>query len=175
MSNPDKVYWDSSTYLDYLTGTHPLHDIMHMVIEDWRNGLVTLVTSALTIAEVYFVRINGRVDRNRDADIDALFDPPPEMRLVVVETSRLTAYSARDLARDHAIAARDAIHVASAIEAHCPVMHTNDSRLWDKSGAVGGDPLLRIEPPSWTRQLTAFEDSTEPPRPHEQSPGDAPG
>jgi len=118
----------------------------------------------LTIAEVYFVRIDGRVDRSRDADIDRLFDPP----LIVVELSRLTARVARDLARD-GISPRDAIQVASALEAHCPVMHTNDEGLWEKSGKVGGDPTLMIGAPSWTRQLSAFENPSEPQPPYGQS------
>jgi predicted nucleic acid-binding protein len=134
---------------------------MELVMEDWRSGVVTIVTSALTIAEENFVRINGRVDRSRDRDIEALFDPPLGVNLIVVELSRLTAFVARDLARE-GISPPDAIHVASALEARCPIMHTNDDALWDKSGKVGGDPTLRIEAPSWTRQLSAFEDASEP-------------
>lgn len=173
MTNPDRLYWDSATFLDWLTGEHDLRAVMQLVIDDWEKGLVTLVTSALTIAEVFFVRLpsTGRVDRTRDKDVDALFDPPPGRRLIVVETNRLTAYRARDLARNFAIGPRDAIHVASAIEARCPVMHTTDGGLLQKSGTVGGDPVLRIETPSWTHEVTVDEmmiakspvDSTEPP------------
>lgn len=168
------MYWGACTYLDWLTGQHELHDDMELVIDDWKAGAVTLVTSALTIAEVYFVRVNGRVDRERDADIEALFNPPLGVSLVVVELNRLTARRARDLARE-GISPRDAIHVASALEGGCPLMHTNDDGLWLKSEKVGGDPLLRIEAPSWTRQLSAFEDSTEPQQPSERSPDDVPG
>ncbi|MGD0020095.1 MAG: type II toxin-antitoxin system VapC family toxin [Candidatus Limnocylindrales bacterium] len=156
VSNPDRLYWDSSVYLDYLTGEHPLHGLMQMVIDDWQKGLVTLATSALTLAEVYFVRSGTpkRVDRSRDKDIDALFDPPPGHRLLIVELSRLTALRARDLARNASVSGPDAIHIASALEAHCQTMHTNDAALWTKSGTVGGTPTLRIEAPTWTKQLT---------------------
>jgi predicted nucleic acid-binding protein len=172
--NPERVYWDSSTYIDYLSGEHSLHEMMEMVIEDWRAGTVTMVTSALTIAEVFFVRVGGRVLRERDPDIEALFNPPSGARLIIVELSRVTAYRARDLARD-GISPPDAVHVASALEARCPLMHTNEHAVWDKSEAVGGDPTLRIEPPLWQRQLTAFDDSSEPPPPPEQSPDDVLG
>ncbi len=183
MSNPDRVYWDSATLLDWLTGEHDRHAVMQLVIDDWEKGLVTMVTSAVTLAEVFFVRLpsTGRIDRARDRDIDALFDPPPGRRLIVVETSRLTAYKARDLARNFAISPRDAIHVASAIEAHCPVMHTSDDALWQKSGTVGGNPVLRIEAPSWTHEVTMDEiaatnpvDPIELPLPPSQSPDGAP-
>lgn len=140
-----------------------------------------MVTSAITIAEVYFVRLSdGRIVPNRDKDIDALFAPP----LILVETSRLTAYSARDVARKYGVSPTDAIHVASALEARCQVMHTNEKALWDKSGKVGGDPVLKIEAPAWTRQMTVVEnpdggtftalvDPTEPQPPFERSPADA--
>jgi predicted nucleic acid-binding protein len=162
--NPERVYWDSSTYIDYLTGEHKLREPMEMVIEDWRAGLVTMVTSALTIAEVFFVRVNDHVIRDRDADIEAIFNPPPSARLILVELNRVTALRARDLARN-AISPKDSVHVASALEANCPLMHTTDSRVWDKSEKVGGTPPLRIEPPSWQRQLTAFEPSPSEPQP----------
>lgn len=172
--NPERVYWDSSTYIDYLTGEHELHEIMEMVIEDWRAGLVTMVTSALTIAEVFFVRVNGRVIRERDADIEALLNPPAGARLIVVEMNRVTAYRARDLARK-AISPPDAIHVASALEGRCPRMHTNEHALWDKSEEVGGNPVLIIEPPRWQRQLRAFAGvPNELQQPSEQSPDDVP-
>jgi predicted nucleic acid-binding protein len=167
--NPERVYWDSSTYIDYLSGEHALREPMGLVIEDWRGGLVTMVTSALTIAEVFFVRVGGRVIRERDADIEALFDPPSGARLIIVELSRITALRARDVARE-AVSPRDAVHVASALEARCPVMHTTDRALWDRSEQVGGDPLLRIEPPAWQRQLTAFDDANEQRPPVGRSP-----
>lgn len=174
--NPSKVYWDSSTYLDYLAGDHDLHDVMELLMEDWRKGLVTLVTSALTIAEVLFVRVRagGPADRSRDSDIDALFDPPTPRKLLIVELSRLTAYRARDLART-GIGPRDAVHIASALEARCSVMHTTDKPLCSRTGTVGGSPPLKIEAPGWTRQLEAFTTpaATEPQQPAEQSPTDA--
>jgi predicted nucleic acid-binding protein len=178
--NPSIVYWDSCAYLDYLTGEHELKDAMELLIEDWHKGLVTLVTSALTIAEVHFVRVQGRVDRTRERDIDALFDPPPPRKLLLVELNRLTALNARDIARK-GVQPRDAVHIASAIEAHCPLMHTTDKPLWARSGLVGGSPALRIEAPSWAKQtevqaeiapssFTSLVDPTGPQLPAAQSP-----
>ena len=183
--NPTLVYWDCSTYLDYLTGGHKLHGAMQMVMDDWNRGLVTIVTSTLTISQVLFVRVGSSVDHGRDKDIDALFDPPPPRRLLTVELSRYTALRARDLARSVSLSWEDAIHVASALEARCPLMHTTDEPLWTKSGAVGGTPTLRIEAPSWTKQTEAVDEiapsaftslvaANEPQPPAELSPDDAP-
>lgn len=183
--NPAQVYWDCSTYLDYLAGGHKLHGAMQMVMDDWSRGLVTLVTSTLTMSQVLYVRVGSVVDHGRDKDIDALFDPPPPRRLLPVELSRHTALRARDLARSMALSWEDAIHIASALEARCPVMHTTDEPLWTKSGLVGGTPTLRIEAPSWVRQteivaeiapsaFTSLGKPSVPQPPVERSPDDAP-
>jgi predicted nucleic acid-binding protein len=163
-SNPDRIYWDSCAYIDYLEGSHRLAEPMELIMEDWGKGLVTIVTSALTIAEVLYVRCSDqprRADRSREKDIEALFNPPTGPRLLLVELSRLTALKARDLVWNTGIYPKDAIHIASALEAHCEVMHTTDGPLRSKSGLVGGSPALRIEEPSWTRQLVV-QDQIEP-------------
>lgn len=187
-SNPNRLYWDCNTWLDWLTGEAPNKTTLDSIYAAWKGGDVTMVTSALTIAQIYFVRVGTprRVDRSRDADVDALFDPPPDQPLVLVELSRTTAKAARALSRQHSVSWDDAIHIASAIEARCELMHTGDDALWDKSGRVGGDPVLRIEAPSWVMQdvvvdastidpgrFTNLVDPSELERPSGRSPGDA--
>jgi predicted nucleic acid-binding protein len=165
-SNPDRIYWDSCAYINYLEGGHVLADPMELIMEDWGKGLVTIVTSSLTIAEVLYVRCSDqlkRTDRTREKDIEALFNPPTGSRLLLVELSRLTAFKARDLVWNSGINPKDAIHVASALEADCEILHTTDGPLRTKSGLVGGSPHLRIELPSWTRQLVV-QDKIEPSR-----------
>lgn len=154
-SNPDRVYWDSCTYLDHLEGSHPLAATMETILDDWRAGVVTIVTSSLTIAEVLYVKCGDplklrQADIAKRADIEALFAPNPN--LLVVEVDRSVAEEARLLHWNHGIKPKDAIHVASALRAGCPVMHTTDGPLQAKSGLVGGAPL-RIEAPSWIKQL----------------------
>lgn len=178
MSNPSRLYWDTNTWLDWLTGEAPNQETLQAIYDDWKAGQVHLVTSSLTLAQIYFVRVGTpkRVDRSRDNDIDALFDPPPERLFALVELSRSTAIAARSLSRTHSVSWDDAIHIASALEARCEVLHTGDDALWTKSGLVGGTPPLRIEAPSWTKQLelTSLTGPNEPPLPPEQSQTDAP-
>jgi len=159
-TNPEVLYWDSCTYLDYLKGDeHPLHAQMQMVIEGWREGKVTLVTSALTITEVLWVKCSedqarSMIDRSWEPKIVALFDPPHTQPLKIVELNRVVARAARELVWDHGIKPKDAVHVASALAGHCHMLHTNDTKLHKFSGKLGGTPKLRIEPPSWIRQMT---------------------
>ena len=157
-SNPDLIYWDSCAFLHFLAGDHPLSAELQLIYDDWLAGLVTMVTSTLTMAEVLYVKCGEppqlqRADPTRRAEIEALFTPTPTRRLVLIELSAITARKARDLHWDLAIKPKDAVHVASALEAHCEVMHTTDASLQSKSGQVGGSPILRIEAPVWGKQL----------------------
>lgn len=159
-TNPSLIYWDSCTYLDYLkgSGNHPLFDAMRDIIEDWEAGKVTMVTSALTIVEVLFVNciVGGqavRLDPLQDPYLRPLFDPPADRKFIIVEVSRTVAMKARDIFWNHGIRPKDSIHVASAVQARCEVMHTNDLALHSRTRQVGGTPVLRIEAPSWTKQM----------------------
>lgn len=170
-TNPDKVYWDSCTYLHFLQGDHERHEQMQMVMEDWKSGAVRVFTSALTIAEVLWIKCEDdqarmMIDRSRDAEIIALFEPPKDQLFTLVEVSRVIATAARELVWDHGIKPKDAIHVVSALAAHCPVLHSNDGPLCKFSGKVGGTPVLRIEPPTWSRQIVFElpEPDDEPPK-----------
>lgn len=152
-----KVYWDSCTYLDYLKGNHPLHDQMAALMQDWTEGNIALVTSALTIAEVLWVKCDPDearvlIDQSQESDLRSLFDPPPPAQLTIVELSRTTALTARELVWKHNIKPKDAVHVASALEANCPLLQTNDSGLQKFNEKIGGSPRLKIAAPSWQRQ-----------------------
>jgi len=132
---------------------------MQAVIDDWKVSKVTLVTSALTITEVLYVKLDQvdarvQIDRSQEEQLRALFLPRPNQYLTIVELDRWLAISARELVWDYNIKPKDAIHVASALHARVPVLHTTDKRLTRHSGKLGGDPVLRIETPSWVRQMT---------------------
>ena len=169
--NPETVYLDSCTYLDYLKGDHALHDQMQLMMDDWKAGNVRLVTSALTIAEVLWVKCDedtarAMVDRSREPEIVALFEPPREQPFTLVEVTRVTAMAARELVWDYGVKPKDAIHIASALAAHCPVFYTNDGRLQKFSEKVKGAPVLRIEAPTWTKQTVLdLPDDPAPPAP----------
>jgi len=158
VSKPNRVYWDSCDYLDFLKGDHPRHDHMAALLEDWKQGEVIMVTSALTIAEVLWVRcekstLRRMLDRSTEQDLAGLFDPPPPAELVIVELSRTTALAARELVWKHRIKPKDAVHVASAIEGRCDEMHTSDAGLLKHDKKLGGLQPLRIIEPTWERQV----------------------
>ncbi len=154
-SNPNRVYWDSCVYLDFLRGGHPNQAHMRAVLRDWEAGNVTLVTSTLTITEVLFVRNlqpAAWLNASQRADLIDLFKPSGERNLTLGELTRPIVEAARDLCWDQLIRPKDAVHVASAIAAECEVLHTHDANLQKRSRQVGGNPILQITPPAWTWQ-----------------------
>lgn len=154
-SNPDPIYWDSCTYLDFLRGGHPNQAHLRAILSDWEAGKVSLVTSTLTIAEVLFVRgvqPAVRLDASRRQDLIDLFRPTGDRRLTLVELTRPIAEAARELCWDYSVRPKDAVHVASALADRCAVLHTHDGGLQKRSRQVGGNPILEITPPEWTWQ-----------------------
>jgi predicted nucleic acid-binding protein len=60
--------------------------------------------------------------------------------------TRLVAESAQDLVWDHGVKPKDAIHVATALEAKVQALETFDDGLLKKSRKIGVPPLLIRKP-----------------------------
>jgi predicted nucleic acid-binding protein len=104
---------------------------------------VLIVTSTLTIAEVLWMRNAPRIPKDK-AEIVRRFFRRSYMRLRNV--TRLVAESAQDLVWDHGVKPKDAIHVATALEAKVQALETFDEGLLKKSGTIGVPPLLIRKP-----------------------------
>ena len=156
-NNPDRIYWDSCIYIEYLRGGHETANAMRAILRAWENGQVTLVTSALTLAEVLWFKCGGRrewIDEPQRGELSNLFSEirGNDSELIIVELSRRIAEATRELCWSFRIRPKDAVHVASALEANCPVLHTHDAELRKSSEKVGGDPPLKIALPEWSTQ-----------------------
>lgn len=165
--NPDLVYLDSNFYFDYLISNRAGHQLAVDVINAWKAGAVELATSALTLTEVLYVKLDvpnerRKIDRSREPDIIDLFAEYGPRRLRLIETDRRVGEDARRVFYDCAIDPKDAIHVASAIRGRCPVMFSRDHKLLRASGKVGGTPTLVIKKPSWTVQTSLGLDESSP-------------
>lgn len=62
--------------------------------------------------------------------------------LRVRNVTRRTAELAQDLVWDHQIRPKDAIHVATGLEARAVILETFDDLLIGKSGSIGEPPLI---------------------------------
>ncbi|MGO8843540.1 MAG: type II toxin-antitoxin system VapC family toxin [Methyloceanibacter sp.] len=68
--------------------------------------------------------------------------------VVVRNITRHVAEQAREYVCDHGVDPKDALHVATAIDARLELLNTFDRPLLSKNGQLG-NPSLRIEIPSW--------------------------
>ena len=137
------IYWDSDAFLGWLQEDDGKVDLCRATLERAQNGEVLLVTSALTIAEVLWLRGAPRITKDK-ADIVQKFFRRSYIRLRNV--TRQVSESAQLLVWDHDIKPKDAIHVATALDARAVALETFDRGLITKSGTVGTPPLIIRQP-----------------------------
>ncbi|MCL5736954.1 MAG: type II toxin-antitoxin system VapC family toxin [Actinobacteria bacterium] len=163
----DRYYWDSCAFLAYLQDEEGA-DLCELVLDAAKEGKVLIVTSALTIAEVLNLRGCDKVPRSKRDQAHQLFQ---HEYIHVRNVTRKTAEAARDLYWDHDVAPKDAVHVASALEAKVPILNTFDKNLIAKGAILA--PALRVGTPFYYQQKELpLEDSEEPAEQTDESPAD---
>lgn len=140
----DQRYWDSATCLAYLLGEEGRVDDCQLVLDAAEDGKLEIVISTLTIAEVLALRGRAPIPVER-ADLVRRFFR--RRFFLVADVTRFIAEQARELVWAHGVKPKDAIHVATALDAGVPYLDTFDGGLVTKSGQVGGDPVLAIVRP----------------------------
>jgi predicted nucleic acid-binding protein len=145
----EKVYWDSNCFLSYLKAEIGKVDQCEGIIERAERGDVLIVTSALTIAEVLWMREGPRLAKDKATMVQKFFR---KSYIRVVNVNRKISEAAQIHVWDSDIRPKDAIHVATAISFSCDALETFDKALIAKSGKVG-TPLLLIREPQAAAQL----------------------
>jgi predicted nucleic acid-binding protein len=144
----EKIYWDSDCFIAHLQAERGKVEQCDGVIERAERGDVLLVTSALTIAEVLWMREAPRLSKDKAAIVQKFFR---RSYIRVVNVNRKIAESAQSHVWDNDIRPKDAIHVATAISFACDALETFDKGSIVKSGKVGS-PLLLIREPQAAAQ-----------------------
>lgn len=139
----DRRYWDSDCFLAWLQGEAGKADPCREVLEAADEGKILLITSALTLAEVLYLRGGQPIAKARK---DVVVDFFKNDYIAVRNVTRHIAELARELVWDHGIRPKDAIHVATALEARLSLMNTFDGNLLKKSPVPGNPPLLIVKP-----------------------------
>lgn len=139
----DLIYWDSATFLAYFQQEEGRHQLCQGTLERAEAGEVGIITSALTIAECLWLRGTIPIPKNR-AEILRRFFRKSYIR--VRNVTRSTSELAQDVVWDHGIKPKDAIHVATAIEAKIGVIETFDEPFIGKSGTIGGQMIVIRKP-----------------------------
>ncbi len=114
-----------------------------------------ILTSALTIPEVLWIKGRNRVPADSAAKAEAFFK---HEWIVIRELDRFIAEDARALVWDHNVKPKDAVHVATALKRDLPIeqLDTFDEPLIRLSGKLGEPPLI-IGKPNMEAALPLFE------------------
>jgi predicted nucleic acid-binding protein len=149
----EPIYWDSDAFLGWFQEEPGKVELCEGTIERAQNGEVLIITSALTVAEVLWLRGGPPIPSDK-ADIVRKFFRRSYIR--VRNVTRAVSEHAQDLVWNHSIRPKDAIHVATALDAKVAALETFDEKLLTKSGAVG-DPRLLIRTPIPPAQAKLFK------------------
>ena len=136
------IYWDSDAFLGWLQEEKGKVELCLGTIERAEAGEVIIVTSALTLAEVLWMRNAPKIPKDKAVILRKFFR---RSYIRVRNVTRSVSELAQDLVWDKGIKPKDAIHVATALEARAPILETFDEGLIAKSRRAGTPPLeIRI-------------------------------
>jgi predicted nucleic acid-binding protein len=150
---PELIYWDSDALLGWLQEEPGKVELCAGTIERAKAGEVLIVTSALTIAEVLWLRGGPRIPEDKANTLNRFFR---RSFIRVRNVTRAIAESAQNVVWKNGIMPKDAIHVVTALDAGASILETFDAKLINKSGAVGSPPLI-IRKPIAPAQSDLFE------------------
>jgi predicted nucleic acid-binding protein len=150
----EPIYWDSDAFLGWLQAEPGKSDLCAGTLKRADLGEVIIFTSALTIAEVLWVRGAPMIPQEK-AEIVRKFFRRSYFR--VRNVTRSIAENAQDLVWTQSIKPKDAIHVATALDARALALETFDDDLLKKSGLIG-NPALIIRKPIAPAQKGLFDD-----------------
>lgn len=143
-------YWDSCCFLGWLASEADKEGKCAGVIQKAQDGQLFIATSTLTIAEVLKLKGKPRLPSDREAELTAFFQ---NEWIILRDLTPPIAHEARKLVWYENIDPKDAIHVATALDAKLLRMDTFDTNLHKKDAKLGGNPPLRIGRPDLPQQL----------------------
>ncbi|MBW1673941.1 MAG: type II toxin-antitoxin system VapC family toxin [Deltaproteobacteria bacterium] len=141
-------YWDSDVFLGLFNKEEDKVDKCRGVIELAEGDEIKIVTSALTLTEVVWIKGLPRLSEESEDTIRRFFE---QGYIAVRPVDRVIAEDARQLIWKHGVQPKDAIHVATALELGISVLDTFDGGLHKLDGKLG-NPTLRIGPPDISYQ-----------------------
>lgn len=135
----DRIYWDSDAFLGWFQQEPGKVELCEGSVERAENGEVLIYTSALTIAEVLWLRGGPKIAEDKAELIRRFFR---RSYIRVRNVTRATSESAQDLVWSNGVRPKDAIHIASALEVRAGVFETFDEYLL-KQHRVEGMPIRK--------------------------------
>jgi predicted nucleic acid-binding protein len=143
-------YWDANCFLAIINHESHRETCLHILADAASDSpTFEIIISPLTMVEV--IRPKGTsvpLSREHEQQVRDFFEND---YVIMRNTDRLIAESARELCWKYGLHPRDAIHLATAIETECDWLETADPRLLRLNGVVA-DAAIIIREPTWTGQ-----------------------
>jgi predicted nucleic acid-binding protein len=145
--------WDSDVILAYLGGDTSLSTACDSIIRQAEQGKLEIAVSAITQAEVAYLK--GTSDDDSEAKILEFFS---RKYIVPIAYETKVAGIARGLIRKYSPGFKpfDAIHLATALLWHIPLIETKDKKLISLSGKEGNPTPIIIRLPQHKGTATMF-------------------
>ena len=137
----DYRYWDSNAFLGWLAKEPDKASQCRPVLDAAESGNLVIITSALTIAEVLWLKGGQKLPPAHAKQIEDFFR---NKWIVIREVDRFIAEDARRLVWDKNVKPKDAIHLATALRQDVVIdqFDTFDAGLIKLSGSLGDPPLV---------------------------------
>ncbi|HRN70672.1 MAG TPA: type II toxin-antitoxin system VapC family toxin [Candidatus Woesebacteria bacterium] len=148
MADKKLRYWDSDTFLAYLEGDKTKAPYCMGVIQSIENDEIEIVTSALTITEVLYLKGHPKVTTEISDKIADFFQ---SNFIKIINLDRKTAEIGRDLVLNQNVRPKDAVHLATASQVNNNIrpiecFDTFDKDLIRLSNKIG-NPTFKIAVP----------------------------
>jgi predicted nucleic acid-binding protein len=157
MANPQKVYWDSCVFIDWLDIDANRPDrikLIDPVIRAAKEGNLLIVTSAFTMTEVVRLKGDGGPRNEEDEPKIIEFFKQPYIEIRALDrriATRARAMCRHKLETGKTLTVADAIHVATAeMLPGVNVIHTFDKKSLMPFSREFGTPPLEIVEPSYS-------------------------
>jgi predicted nucleic acid-binding protein len=140
----ERRYWDACTFLGWFNEEADKVDKCESVLKFAEIKKIHIITSALTLTEVVWLKGCPRLTDASEDMIRSFF----ENDFIFVRTvDRVIAEDARQLIWKHNVKPKDAIHLSTALQLKMTIFDTFDSDLIGLNEKLG-NPLLRIGEPN---------------------------
>ncbi len=150
------VYWDSNAFLGLLNGEEDKVQSCEDVWAAGERGLLAIVTSTLTVAEVIYAKGASKLDPAKRPMVNNFFRAA---HIVQKPLTRTIAELARDVVWDSNVRPKDAVHISTAAYFKIKEFHTFDKPLLDSKLIKVKGFGVSIQMPYVPRQLEIFDGS----------------
>jgi len=146
-------YWDACCFLGWLRGESDKLDECKAGIRHAEQGKLTIVTSALTLAEVLWLKGKDPIPKDDRDKVRRFFEND---YIALYDVDRTIGELAQDVVWDHGVRPKDAVHVATALSGRerlgIEQLDTFDEKLIGLSATIGS-PALPIGRPDLPQGL----------------------